>query len=122
MVNRVPTFRGSVLSSFQASKSPRRVDVPSVEDEGTMLHRNFGIRLPSEVACNDIVDRVCEDERWMEVPQIVSSGGDELSGCARENLLSRSCQNFVLNLWTTFMVNQRNPSACNSSFVLNSLN
>lgn len=69
------------------------------------------------------MDRVCEDERWMELPQIVSSGGDELSGCcAREKLLSRSCQNFVLNLWMTFMVNQRSPSACNSSFILNNLN
>jgi hypothetical protein len=56
------------------------VDVPSVEDEKSMLRRNFGIRLPSEVAFNDIVDRVCEDERWMALPQIVSNGGDELSG------------------------------------------
>lgn len=105
------------------------MDVPSVADENTMLHRNFVIRLPSEVAYNEIVDRVCEDERWLELPQIVSSGGDELAGCCvRENLLTstsflnRISQNFVLNLWTTFMVNQRSPSACNSSFVLNNLN
>ena len=88
------------------------MDVPSVEGENTVLHRNIGIRVPSEIAYNDIVGRVCEDERWMELPQIVSSGGDELSGCcARDNLLTstsflnRSFQNFVLNLWTTFMVN-----------------
>jgi hypothetical protein len=94
----------------------------------TMLRRKFGIRLPSEVAYNDIVDRVCEDERWMALPQIVYSGGDELSGCcSRENLLTstsflnRSCQNFVLNLWTTFVVNQRSPSACNPSFILSNL-
>jgi len=65
----------------------------------------------------------------MELPQIVSIGGDELSGCcATENLLTstsflnRSSRNFVLNLWTTFMVNQRSPSGYNSSFILNNLN